>query len=60
MLVLSRKTNERILIDECIEVTILEVRGQRVKLGFRAPRDVRVSRPETVRRPLAPRVLVFH
>lgn len=54
MLVLSRKTNERIVIDGCIEVIVLEVRGQRVKLGVGAPPEVGVSRPETIRRQTPP------
>lgn len=46
MLVLSRKKNETICIDGDIEVTVLEVRGDRVRLGVVAPREVRVLRKE--------------
>ncbi len=46
MLVLSRKPGERILVGPNIEVMVLEVRGDRVKLGFECPRDVRVLREE--------------
>ncbi len=46
MLVLSRKTNESISIGDKIEVKILEVRGDVVKLGITAPRDVPVHRSE--------------
>lgn len=46
MLVLSRKKNESICIDGDIEVTVLEVRGDRVRLGIVAPREVRVMRKE--------------
>jgi carbon storage regulator len=46
MLVLSRKLGERILIGEDIEVTIVEIRGNQVKLGFSAPRCVSICRSE--------------
>ncbi len=46
MLVLSRKTNESIIIGENIEIRIVEVAGKSVKLGIDAPRDVSVHRKE--------------
>jgi carbon storage regulator len=46
MLVLTRKTDEAIVIGRDIEVTVLEVRGDRVKLGFRGPPDVPIHRAE--------------
>ena len=46
MLVLSRKKNESIIIDENIVVTIVEIRGGKVRLGIEAPRDVTVHRRE--------------
>lgn len=46
MLVLSRKIGERVLIGESIVVTVLEVRGQVVKVGIEAPRTIRVFREE--------------
>jgi carbon storage regulator len=46
MLVLSRKKNESICIGSGIEVTVLEVQGNRVKLGFRSPNDVVIHRSE--------------
>jgi carbon storage regulator len=46
MLVLSRKTNESIIIGENIEIRIVEVSGKSVKLGIDAPRDVTVHRKE--------------
>jgi carbon storage regulator len=48
MLVLSRKTNETICIAGEIEVMVVEVRGKRVKLGFRAPANVSIQRKERV------------
>jgi carbon storage regulator len=46
MLVLSRKRGETVVIGRDIEVTVLEVRGERVKLGFRGPDDVPIHRGE--------------
>ncbi len=46
MLVLSRKAGQRILLGEDIEVTIVEIQGNRVKLGFHAPRYVSICRAE--------------
>lgn len=46
MLVLSRKKNESIVIDEKIVITVVEVRGDKVRLGIQAPRDVPVYRQE--------------
>jgi carbon storage regulator len=46
MLVLSRKPNEAIKIGQEIEVIVLEVHGDRVKLGFVAPADVPIHRGE--------------
>ena len=48
MLVLSRKVGERIIINDDIEVVVLGVRGNRVKLGFKAPNDVRILRQEII------------
>lgn len=46
MLVLSRKKNEEIVINDTIVVTVVEVKGDRVRLGITAPRDVTVHRRE--------------
>lgn len=46
MLILSRKTNEKICIGENITLTIIEVRGDQVKIGVDAPKDVKVFRHE--------------
>jgi carbon storage regulator len=46
MLVLTRKLNESIVIDGGIKITIVEVQGNRVRLGIDAPRDVGVRRSE--------------
>lgn len=46
MLVLSRKRNESVVIDDNIVVTVVEVRGDKVRLGIQAPRDVPIHRSE--------------
>ncbi|MCY3913719.1 MAG: carbon storage regulator [Chloroflexi bacterium] len=46
MLVLSRKATETIVVDDAIEVTVLEILGDRVKIGINAPRDVPIVRQE--------------
>ncbi|MBI3862097.1 MAG: carbon storage regulator [Planctomycetia bacterium] len=46
MLVLTRKLNESVYIDGDIEVMIVAVRGNKVRLGFRAPADVSIQRKE--------------
>lgn len=46
MLVLSRKKNESIVIDENIVITVVEVRGDKVRLGIQAPREVPIHRSE--------------
>jgi carbon storage regulator len=46
MLVLTRRANQSIVIGHDIVVTVLEVRGDQVRLGIRAPREVMVHREE--------------
>ena len=46
MLILSRRVNERINIGGDIEVAVVEIRGDQVKLGIVAPRHVKVHRHE--------------
>lgn len=46
MLVLSRKKNESIVIDNDVVVTIVEIRGDKVRLGIQAPKDRPVHREE--------------
>lgn len=46
MLVLSRKKGESIVIGDNIVLTIVEVRGDKIRLGIEAPRDVPVHRKE--------------
>ena len=46
MLVLSRKKSERIVIDGNIVITVVDVRGDKVRLGIEAPREVPIHRSE--------------
>jgi carbon storage regulator len=46
VLVLTRKRNQSIIIGDEVEVTVLEVRGDQVRLGIEAPRRVSVHRRE--------------
>jgi len=46
MLVLSRKKDEKLMIGEDIEVTIVEVKGETVKIGISAPPEVKIYRGE--------------
>lgn len=46
MLVLTRKKGEAIIISENIEVTILGVEGDTVKLGIKAPKEIEIHRKE--------------
>jgi carbon storage regulator len=46
MLVLTRKRNESIVIGDDIEVSVLSVAGEKVRLGIDAPRDIPVFRKE--------------
>ena len=46
MLVLSRKKNESIVIDDRIKIVVVEIRGDKVRLGVEAPKEVPVHRQE--------------
>ncbi len=50
MLILTRKVGESILIGNDISITILSVRGNQVKLGVEAPKEVSVHREEIYQR----------
>jgi carbon storage regulator len=49
MLVLSRKTDETIIVGETIRVTVLGIEGDKVKLGVEAPISMRILREELIR-----------
>ena len=46
MLILSRREDEKILIDENIKISILEIKGNTVKIGIEAPEEVEILREE--------------
>ena len=46
MLVLTRKKNQAIIIGEDIEITIIDIQGDQVRLGIKAPKNVSVHRKE--------------
>ena len=46
MLALARKVNESIVINDNIEVTVLEIKGDQIKLGISAPKSVPIYRKE--------------
>jgi len=50
MLVLSRKLNESIIIGDNIRITVIDINGYRIRLGFEAPPDVKIFREEIMDR----------
>lgn len=46
MLVLSRKMDESIIINDNIEVFIIDIVGERVKIGIEAPKEIKILRSE--------------
>jgi len=46
MLILSRRKDESVIIDGRIEIAVVDIKGDQVKLGIKAPRDVKVFRNE--------------
>lgn len=46
MLALARKVNESIVINDDVEVTVLEIKGDQVKIGINAPKSVPIYRKE--------------
>jgi carbon storage regulator len=46
MLILTRKSEESVMVGNNIEIRILEVRGDQVRIGFTAPRDIAIYRKE--------------
>lgn len=48
MLVLTRKKNESVILNENIEITVLEIDGDQVKLGIQAPKDIEILRKEII------------
>ncbi|MDR0335713.1 MAG: carbon storage regulator CsrA [Planctomycetaceae bacterium] len=46
MLVLSRKTDESVVINDNITIVVVEIRGNKVRLGIEAPKDISIHRKE--------------
>lgn len=46
MLILARKTNESIMIGDQIEISIVDIKGDQVKVGIQAPNDIKIYRQE--------------
>ena len=46
MLILSRRVDERIMIGEQIEISVIDIKGDQVKIGISAPRSIKVYRKE--------------
>jgi carbon storage regulator (csrA) len=46
MLALSRRKNEALIINNNVEITILEIKGEQVKIGIAAPKEVPIYRKE--------------
>ena len=46
MLILSRKVNEKIMIGEDVSISVIEIRGDQVRLGVDAPKTIKVYRQE--------------
>lgn len=46
MLVLTRKKDQSIIINENIEITVLDIQGDQVRIGIKAPREVSIHRKE--------------
>ena len=46
MLVLSRQRDETIMIGDDVEITVVDIRGDKVRLGINAPRSIQVHRKE--------------
>ena len=46
MLILSRRRDESLVIDERIVITVVDIKGDQIKLGIQAPRNVKVFRQE--------------
>ena len=55
MLILTRRISEKIIIGENVTVTILSVKGNHVRIGIDAPRDIKVNREEVFQRVLKER-----
>ena len=51
MLVLSRKVGEKVRISDNVELVVVGIEGNRVRLGINAPREIKITRPELAEQP---------
>lgn len=55
MLILTRRAGEAVIVGENVRIAVLDIRGNQVRLGVEAPRDVSVHREEVYQRIVAER-----
>jgi carbon storage regulator len=48
MRIFTRQPSQSLLIGDCISVTVVEIRGAQVRIGFKAPSDIRIQRQEVI------------
>jgi carbon storage regulator len=48
MRIFTRQPSQSLLIGDCISVTVVEIRGAQVRIGFKAPSDIRIQRQELI------------
>jgi len=49
MLILTRKLNESIMIGDQVEITVVDIKGDQVKIGIKAPNQIKIFRQEVYR-----------
>ncbi|MQY77252.1 MAG: carbon storage regulator CsrA [Spirochaeta sp.] len=49
MLILTRKLNESIMIGDQVEISVVDIRGDQIKIGIKAPKHVKIYRQEVYR-----------
>lgn len=59
MLILTRRAQEKIIIGDGIEVTVLSMQGSQVRLGIQAPREIAVDRQEVFEKKKAATQILF-
>jgi carbon storage regulator len=48
MRIFTRRPSQSLLIGDCISVTVVDIRGAQVRIGFKAPSDTRIQRQEVI------------